>query len=122
MLTPFGQFVRKKRIDKFITLKEMADYLQVSSAFLSGVEMGRKAVPEDWAQKLSTYLELPPEENEELMRTISKSKKALKIDLEGVSPQCREMAFAFARKFRDLSPEELDKLQSFFEKVEVREK
>ena len=52
MLTPFGQIVRKKRIDKFLTLKEMADALGVSSAFLSAVEMGRKAIPDDWGLKI----------------------------------------------------------------------
>lgn len=122
MLTPFGQFVRKKRIDKFITLKDMAEELGVSSAFLSAVEMGKKRVPEDWTSKISTYLELSSDEKKELLNFIDQSRKTLKIDLEGFSPKRRETFFAFARKFQDLSPEDMKKLQAFFENVEEREK
>lgn len=45
MLTGIGKFLRKLRIDNEEILKDMADALGVSSAFLSAVENGRKKMP-----------------------------------------------------------------------------
>ena len=42
MLTSIGRFLRKLRIDHGEILKDMADALGVSSAFLSAVENGKK--------------------------------------------------------------------------------
>lgn len=122
MLTPFGQIVRKKRIDKFLTLKEMADALGVSSAFLSAVEMGRKAIPDDWGLKISDYLDLSAEEKKELFEAVEVSKKTIKIDLGGLSPKFRETAFSFARKFPDLSDEDADLLRDFLKNMDGKKK
>ena len=122
MLTPFGQFVRKKRIEKFISLKEMAVAIGVSSAFLSGIEMGRKSIPEDAVSKISDFLELSYLENKEFLETVEVSKKSVKIDLEGVSPKSRETAFVFARKFPELSDEDADCFLEFLKRIEGKKK
>lgn len=48
MLTSVGRFLRTLRIDHGEILKDMADVLGVSSAFLSAVENGKKKMPEGW--------------------------------------------------------------------------
>ena len=50
MLTNFGKFCRKLRIDKGELLYDMAQRLKVSSAFLSKVENGKAKPPEEWKQ------------------------------------------------------------------------
>jgi transcriptional regulator with XRE-family HTH domain len=45
MLTEFGQYLRKIRIDCGDLLKDMADKLGVTSSYLSAVETGKRNVP-----------------------------------------------------------------------------
>ncbi|KHF28295.1 Helix-turn-helix domain protein [Anoxybacillus sp. BCO1] len=51
MLTEFGRFCRKLRIDNGELLKHMADKLGVTSSYLSAVENGKRNVPQDWVEK-----------------------------------------------------------------------
>ena len=50
MLTSIGRFLRKLRIENGEILKDMAEALGVSSAFLSAVENGKKKMPESWIE------------------------------------------------------------------------
>lgn len=54
-ITEFGRIVRKSRLYIGVSLKEMADTLGVSSAFLSGLETGRKKIPSIWTENISKY-------------------------------------------------------------------
>lgn len=54
-LTEFGKAVRMCRVSVETTLAEMAKDLGVSPAFLSAVETGRKKVPPEMAQKVSSF-------------------------------------------------------------------
>ena len=47
MLTEFGKALRKIRIDRQQLLKDMANKLGVSSAYLSAVENGKRRMPQD---------------------------------------------------------------------------
>lgn len=58
MLTEFGKFTRKLRIDNGELLKNMADKLGVSSSYLSSVETGKRKVPLEWADKISLLYSL----------------------------------------------------------------
>ena len=50
MLTSFGCYLRKLRIDTGYLLKDLASYLCVTSSYLSAVEMGKRRIPDDWAE------------------------------------------------------------------------
>jgi transcriptional regulator with XRE-family HTH domain len=65
-LTDFGKTLRKLRIDHDVNLKNMADGLGVTSAFLSGVETGRKAINPGLINKISEILNLSDAESLEL--------------------------------------------------------
>ena len=52
MLSDFGIPIRKVRLERQLLLKDMADTLGVSSAFLSSVEKGKRKVPKGWVDKL----------------------------------------------------------------------
>ncbi|VEJ09740.1 helix-turn-helix domain-containing protein [Actinobacillus delphinicola] len=54
-LTEFGKAVRKARIDLSDTLLAMAQALDVTPGFLSGMETGRKKIPMEWAYKIQAY-------------------------------------------------------------------
>jgi len=69
-ITAFGRIVRHRRVDLGMTLGRMADALQVSSAFLSAVELGRSSVPEGWADKLKDILLLDDETDAQVRSAI----------------------------------------------------
>lgn len=110
MLTAFGKLVRKLRIDKGATLKQMADYLEVSSAFLSAVENGKKTPPQRLVEQSCRYFSLNTEECAELEKAADLSIKEVNISLNGQENGDRRLALAFARKFKSLDQEQRDKI------------
>lgn len=116
MLTPFGKTVRKLRIDRGVRLKEMAESLGVSSAYLSAVETGKKAVSEDLVARVAGYFELAKEGLQELLELAKQSRPQVTIGLTGLSGKQREAAVEFARRFPELGEEELSKIKEILER------
>jgi transcriptional regulator with XRE-family HTH domain len=102
MLTEFGQFLRKLRIDCNELLKDMADKLGVSSSFLSAVETGKRNIPEGWVEKICQYYDLDIFDREGLKVAAIKSARAVTMDLSNMVPERKETALLFARKFVDV--------------------
>ena len=66
MVTSVGNFFRQLRINRGEILRDMAQNLGVSSAFLSAVENGKKRVPDAWISKLEKIYSLTPVQMAEL--------------------------------------------------------
>ena len=68
-MTPFGQKIRQIRRTKNVSLKEMAEGVGVSSAYLSALEHGKRGTP-TWAmvQRIIAYFNIIWDEAEELQR------------------------------------------------------
>lgn len=111
-VTAFGKFLRRLRIDKELLLKEMATELQVSSAFLSSVELGKKSISEEFEEKIISKYKLDVKEASELRQAANLSQPSVKIDLVGKSADAREMVMCFARSYESLSEVEKDKLMN----------
>lgn len=116
VLTPFGKAVRKHRIDKELRMKEMADQLNVSSAFLSAVETGKKPVPVKLAQKISDYFELEHREHAELIKMATESRDSIQLSLDESSSKQRDLAIVFSNKLNKLSNKEIDNIYKILSK------
>lgn len=114
MLTNFGKALRKMRIDHGEFLKDMAAKLNVTVAYLSAVENGKREVPDDWMETLSDQYFLDPEEKKQLQEYAYEDKQSLKINLTGIQKEEKELALAFARSFKDLSEEDMATMQKIF--------
>ena len=66
MITPFGKSLRNIRMDRGMLLKDMAQDLDVTSSYLSAVEVGKRNVPEEWPRKIGKMYDLSDEEIENL--------------------------------------------------------
>lgn len=110
MVTSFGKTLRKLRIDRGMVLKNMADMLGVSSAYLSAIELGKRSIPDSLIHSLATNFKLSDQELETLKRQAELSQPSLKVDMSNTEDQNKELMLAFARKFKGLSPEQVDKL------------
>ena len=98
-LTGFGVQLRKHRLDRNLTLYDMAVAVGVSSSFLSAVETGQKRAPDDLVGKLVAYLNLDLVDRLNLTEAAKETGPELRIPLRGKGRDAREVAAMFARKF-----------------------
>lgn len=103
MLTEFGKFVRKLRIDNGTVLGEMAKSIAVSSAYLSEVENGKKNITDQLLKNIIVYFSLTKVQSLELKKSAKNSPISVKFDLKESSSVERMLVSAFARKVSDLS-------------------
>ncbi len=95
-------------------LGDMADGVGVSSPFLSAIETGKKPIPRDLPAKIATFLGLAENDAAELQQLADQSSKSCSIDLD-LNPDGRDVAIAFARKFANLSDEQLKEMKRMLE-------
>lgn len=103
MYTPFGKELRNIRMEHNEILKNMADRLNVSSAFLSAVEVGKKSIPENWCKTISHAYRLSEKQFNALVKAAEISALSVKINLQNSQDLQRQAAVAFARKFDSIN-------------------
>lgn len=107
--TALGKFLRKIRIDRDERLYDMAKHLGVSSAFLSGVENGHKKASTTLINNIVEYYNLNDLQQDKLKDALSLSEN--RIDISQFSPRKQETILMFARKFDELSDEQIEQIQ-----------
>ena len=118
MLTDFGRFLRKIRIDCDEILKDMAEKLNVSAAYLSAVEMGKRNIPEQWVNRISELYNLSEEEKINLNGAADNSAKSITLNFDNISNSHKETAILFAREFENVDTETLDKIKKLLRNME----
>lgn len=115
----FGDFISRKRIEKKITIRKMADMLGVSAPFLTDVEKDRRN-PFDIEKlnQLAHILELTKEEKDEMLNLAGKKRKTVAPDLPEYIMQ-RDYVSAALRTARDLDAGE-EEWQRFVEELRKR--
>ena len=115
----FGDFISRKRIEKKITIRKMADMLGVSAPFLTDVEKDRRN-PFDIEKlnQLAHILELTKEEKDEMLNLAVKKRNAVAPDLPEYIMQ-RDYVSAALRTARDLDAGE-EEWQRFVEELKKR--
>ena len=115
----FGEFISKKRVEKKITLRKMADMLGVSPAFLTDVEKDRRN-PFDMEKliQLAELLGLTPEENSQMLDLAGKKRNAVAPDLPKYIME-RDYVSAALRTARDLDAGE-EEWNQFVEELRKR--
>ncbi|HCE4614547.1 TPA: helix-turn-helix transcriptional regulator [Vibrio parahaemolyticus] len=109
MVTAFGKFLRKLRVENELVLRDMAESLSVSSAQLSAMELGKRTIQPIMAEKIvATY---GVSNVEEVQQLIDVSQPSLKTDLTEGNEKQRETMVMFARAFNELSDEQIASVQ-----------
>ena len=114
-MTPFGERLRKLRLEKNVTQKHMAQALGVSSAYLSALEHGKRGRP-SWhlVQGVIAYFNIIWDDAEDLARLAKISHPRITIDTAGLSPSATELANRLARDIAKLDETKIRKLISTF--------
>ena len=117
MLTAFGKFCRKLRIEHDEILLDMAKKLGVTSAYLSAVEVGKRNVPVEWTDLISKYYYLDETERKELNDAIDASLNQIKINLDTYNIEKRQTAAMFARKLEYMDSSDIKKIMKIIKEV-----
>ena len=112
MLTAYGKVLRKLRIDRQELLKDMADRLGVSSAYLSAVETGKRRIPASWTSEIAKVYKLGETEIHELEAAEEASILEVRIPLDNASETKRSAVLTFAKTLNGLSDEDLKRIMS----------
>lgn len=105
VITEFGKALRKLRIDRGEILKSMAEKINMTSSYLSAIECGKRNIPTDLIQKLTSIYNLSEKEQQELSKARDQSLKSIEIELSANNICKRDLALQFARKFDDMDDE-----------------
>lgn len=104
----FGEFLQLKRIEKGITMRKMAELLNVSAPYLSDIEKSRRNPPEmDKLEQIGSILRLNEQERAFMFDLAGKMRKTVAPDLPNYIME-REYVAAALRTARDLDADEAD--------------
>lgn len=112
-MTPLDLRLRELREERHITLKQMARALNVSSAYLSALEHGKRGKP-TWSllQRIILFFNVIWDDAEDLTRLAELSDPRVTVDTAGLSPEATEFANRLARDIARLTPEDLTALKA----------
>ena len=117
-MTPFGEALRRLRERKGVTQKQMAAAINVSPAYLSALEHGRRGKPSfDFLQRVAGYFNIIWDEAEELFKVADASDPRGVVDTSGLAPEYTAFANLLAGMIRNLPPEVLEELTAVLDKA-----
>jgi transcriptional regulator with XRE-family HTH domain len=105
-VTPFGARVRSLRAARGVTLARLAGELQVSAAYLSALEHGRRGRPSTGlVHQVCEFFGLIWDDAEDLARLARLSHPRVTVNTAGLSPEQTALANRLARSIHRLPPE-----------------
>lgn len=114
--TEFGIANSEHRRACNLKLREVAEFLKVTPAFLTNVEVGRKPVPEEWFDKLVKLYNLDVLQKSMLRHAGFKSQKRFVIEVQNEGE--RELMAAFMENRECL---EVDQLKMATDSLSTRD-
>ena len=115
MVTEFGKYIRKLRVDNTTTLRVMADEIGKSASYLSSVETGKRNITADYFNSVVNYFQLDGNSEQELRHLADISQNEISVPLSNATINQRNSAVAFARKLNTLSSDDLKKIDDILE-------
>ena len=110
-MTPFGEKLRAIRAERKLALKDMAAGLQVSPAYLSAMEHGRRGKPSRrFVHRVCQYLGIIWDDAEELQRLADLSHPRIAVDTAGLDPKATLLANLLAQRIGELDGTDLERL------------
>jgi len=111
VMTPFGEKLRAIRAARKLALKDMAAGLQVSPAYLSAMEHGRRGKPSRrFVHRVCQFLGIIWDDAEELQRLADLSHPRVVVDTAGLSPRATLLANLLAQRIDTMDEAALDRL------------
>ncbi|MDH3229347.1 MAG: helix-turn-helix domain-containing protein [Alphaproteobacteria bacterium] len=117
-MTPFGRRMRELRAANAVTLQQMAAALDVSPAYLSALEHGRRGRPSrPRVHQICQFFNVVWDDADELQRLARMSHPRITVDTSGLAPEATELANELAQRIRKLPR---DKVKALLETLKAR--
>ncbi|MAW54110.1 MAG: transcriptional regulator [Rhodospirillaceae bacterium] len=108
-MTPLGVKLRALRKEKGVTMSQMAEALEVTSAYLSALENGKRGRPTTHRlHQICAYFEIIWDEADGLRRLADISHPKVTIDTSGLSPEATELANRLVEQIGELSEAKIE--------------
>ena len=101
-LTPFGEAARLQRMRLDLSMKSMAETMQISSSYLSSIEYGEKRLLQKHIDSAMNYFKehkATPDDITNLRRAGEQSKDL--VSTSSLAPDARGLVAAFARRLQE---------------------
>jgi transcriptional regulator with XRE-family HTH domain len=122
-MTPFGARLRALRADRGVTLKHLAEALQVSAAYLSALEHGKRGAPgAGLVHQVNEYFGLIWDEADELSRLARLSNPRVTVNTAGLSPEQTALANRLAQTIHRLPPDSVAALHAVLDTTTAQPK
>lgn len=120
MYTEFGKALRHIRLDNFENMKDMAQKLNVSTSFLSAVEVGKKNIPAKWVDEISSIYNLDVNQKNNLQNAYDITQQKVSLSLDSMDEEQQNVSLMFARSIKNIDPNTLEKLKKLLEQEEKK--
>jgi transcriptional regulator with XRE-family HTH domain len=118
-MTPFGTKLRALRARQGVSQKAMAAALELSPAYLSALEHGRRGRPSPMlVMQICTFFHLIWEDAEELERLAALSDPRVTVDTAGLGPVHTELANRLAGDIAGLDDDQAGELLALLKAFE----
>ena len=115
-MTPFGARLRALRAERGVTQKEFAARLQVSAAYLSALEHGKRGAPSPGlVHQVCDVLGLIWDQAEDLAELARLSHPRVVVDTAGLTPEQTALANRLAQSIRRLTPETIASIHALLD-------
>lgn len=115
MVSNYGKTLRKIRIDKGLTLAQMAQAVGITSAYLSTIERGNRKIPKNLTQNIIGHYELSNEQVAELQKAELQSMDSLEIELSAVGLHKKTLVLSLAKNLKNMTYEQVARIKSIME-------
>jgi transcriptional regulator with XRE-family HTH domain len=117
-MTPFGARLRALRAERGVTLARLAKELQVSAAYLSALEHGRRGAPSPGlVHQVNEFFGLIWDDAEELARLARLSHPKVVVNTAGLSPEQTALANRLAQSIGRLTPETVAAMHALLDRA-----
>lgn len=117
MLTDLGKFLRKLRIDCSELLKNMADKLSITPAYLSAIETNKRLPPKDFLEKIKKLYSLNGDDLKLFEQYFINSRNEKKVDMNSFNESDKNLMLSFARKLNNMNSEEKERIKNILSKI-----
>ena len=105
-----------KKIRKNESLRAMASRIGISPTFLSAMEVGKKSIPIDYADKIRNIYSLDEKTYEELFDSIIETNKCITLETDKMTEEQKKIAMIFARKIDTLPKKTISQIRDMLTK------
>ena len=115
-MTPFGARLRGLRAERGVTLKQLAEALQVSAPYLSSLEHGKRGAPgAGLVHQVNEYFGLIWDEADDLSGLAKLSNPRVTVNTAGLTPEQTALANRLAHAIHRLTPETVAALHAILD-------